>query len=376
MGTLHERGEQFSFAQDNLASAPYRWLDTWAVADYPSYASLHQPGYGYQQTVIDASYKIKVINNLTITPSLSFSILDYERSSFDSTKSTYWDLNDREEEYLARILANWTINSQHQLALGAELSFMQFGLANPDAPGDQAVLAPWVEPPYKGVSPQWDTNTLSVFGEHQWRINKQWTNFLSLRMDKNTYTEPLYSPRLAIVYTPDEINTFKLMLTKSLRMTFAEEMRWQWEHNGTTSDPEELKSVELRYERQQTPHLLLAGNVFYHELNVIAWDAGEYSVEFDSGTTKAGQMQTWGVELELQYRRKPWTVNLSHGYTKPLNFDVRNDAITVLTAEPYGYGNDLANWSNPYHKAGCRLRFRLQVATRWFNQDVLGISGC
>lgn len=339
-------GEQFPFAQDNLARAPYGWLDEWARADYPSYGSFQQPGVGYQQLTLNADHRKALSDHLNITTTLGFSRFDYERTSFDSAVNPYWNLNHREETYLARILASWTLSDQHQIAVGGEWSHERFGLKNPDSPGDQAVLAPYVQPPYNEVSPQWDTDTFSLFGEHQWKINERWTQFTSVRLDKNTYTDGLFSPRLTTVYASDDINVWKLMLAKSLRMTFAEEMRWQWEHGQKVSPPEELKSAELRYERRQTPNLLLAGSVFYHDLDVIAWDSGEYGVEFDSGTQQVGTMQQWGVELELQYKKKPWRAVLSHGYTKLLNFQRNSDANTVLTAEPYGYGDDLANWSN------------------------------
>ncbi|MCB1822812.1 MAG: hypothetical protein KDI73_14730, partial [Candidatus Competibacteraceae bacterium] len=71
-------GEQFAFAQDNLARAPYGWLDEWAIADYPSYHSLHQPGAGYQQMTLDASYRKPLSNQWTITTTFVFSRFDYE----------------------------------------------------------------------------------------------------------------------------------------------------------------------------------------------------------------------------------------------------------------------------------------------------------
>lgn len=354
-------GEQFAFAQDNLAKAPYGWLDDWASDDYPSYSSLHQPGVGYQQAMLNVSHRKTFSKTFSITTTLGFNLFDYERASFDSANNQYWNLNDREEAYLAKVLANWTLSDRHQIAIGSEWSHERYGLKAPSAPGDQAVLAPYVQPPYDGVSPQWNTDTFSLFGEHQWKINEQWTQFTSMRLDKNTYTCWLFSPRLTTVYTPDTINVWKLMLAKSLRMTFAEEMRWQWEHSQSASPPEELKSVELRYERQQTPYLLLAGSTFYHDLDVIAWDSGEYGVEFDSGTSQVGELQQWGIELELLYKKKPWRVTLSHGYTQLLDFEQNPDASNVLTAEPYGYGNDLANWSNHITK----LVVGYDLSDRW-----------
>lgn len=38
------------------------------------------------------------------------------------------------------------------------------------------------------------STSYAFMGEHQWRINEEWTSFFTARMDKHTYTEQLFSP--------------------------------------------------------------------------------------------------------------------------------------------------------------------------------------
>lgn len=44
----------------------------------------------------------------------------------------------------------------------------------------------------------------------------------------------------------------------------------------------------------------------------------------------------------------------SHGFTKLYDFDLLEGRDTYTTAEPYGYGDDLANWSNHITKIVAR----------------------
>jgi len=146
-------------------------------------------------------------------------------------------------------------------------------------------------------------------------------------------------------------------------MTFAEEIQWQWQTFGNKSDPETLDSIELRYERQHTPNLLFALGAFYHDLDVIAWDPGAWGVKWDAGTKNIGELQQYGLEAEMTYEKDSFRFTASHGYTKLANFSLMPGAGTALTAEPYGYGDDLANWSNHITKlvVGYQIDDKLRI---------------
>ncbi len=338
-------GELFSFAQDNLARWPYGWMDSWAEETYLSYDDFVLPGYGYQQITTQAKYQHQLNDYLDICYILNYDLFDFERSSFDSKASSHWPLSHREDEYQAKVLASWTGLENHQVAFGTEISYEQYGLSSLGFPDDQTVLSPYVPPPYDSQSPQWTTRTLSLFSEHQWSISDRLTSFTSSRLDKNTYTNWLVSPRLTLVYAPSSGNTIKSTAAKSLRMTLAEEMRWAVDHGKETSEPEEAICFEIRYERQQTPNLLLSTGVFHLDLDIISWDPGDWG-ENNAKTDKVGKIRQAGCEFELLYKTNRTQLALSHGFTKLIDFKQLNNANTLLTAELYGYGDDLANWSN------------------------------
>jgi len=57
-------------------------------------------------------------------------------------------------------------------------------------------------------------------------------------------------------------------------------------------------------------------------------------------------MDFWGVEFEATYASERIQLQLSHGYTKLIDFAQKSDISQLFTAEPFGFGDDLAMWSN------------------------------
>jgi len=73
-------------------------------------------------------------------------------------------------------------------------------------------------------------------------------------------------------------------------------------------------------------------------------------VSFDGGTfttNEIGETETYGIELELAYQTQTTDISFSHNFTKLIDFDLKRptDAQNI-SASPYGFGEDLANWSN------------------------------
>jgi hypothetical protein len=97
------------------------------------------------------------------------------------------------------------------------------------------------DPPYSDAldgSPvvsnrNWQSDTISLLAEDQWRIGEQWTTFLSFRADKDTFTPWMLSPRATVVFTPTERDTFKAIAGQAVRSGVEEELWGQWERNHT-----------------------------------------------------------------------------------------------------------------------------------------------
>ncbi len=351
-------GEQYTWAQSNIADVPYGWLEAdWATDAFGDKANFNQPGEGYQQLTLYSAYHWNAGEDFNVDFIFSYDVFDFERQAFDTFDFPKFSLSHREDEYLTKVIAHWNINEQHLVAFGGEWSHEEFGLDSLGYPHEEAVLAPYSEEPFDGTSPEWNTETYSVVGEHQWRINDQWTNFTGLRIDKNDNTQCLFSPRVTTVFTPNDKDTWKLILARSMRIPFAQDMNRLWEISDQKSDPEILYNVELRFDRQLEKNLLLGLGGYYHNLDAIAWSQQAFE---DGSIRPVGNLQEYGFEAELTYHTEKVDLGVSHGYTKLIDFNLRSGEDTLLTAKPYGYGDDLANWSNHLTKAFARYKFTRQ----------------
>jgi iron complex outermembrane receptor protein len=329
-------GKQFNWNAGQRIRDPYGWGGWIFDPANGYYQPLSVNFYTYQQATGYIGYKQELTNNLDIDYAFSYKTTDYAEYRMGGTHNA--DIVDdahREDEYYGKILSRWQPNEQHKIGFGVEASHRNLGIQNLGWPFRDPIglqLNPM---------PRWSTNLYSVLGEWQWNINDKWTTFLGGRVDDHTYTDRMFSPRAAIVHSPTDRDTFKLMWSRSVRANTEEQMKQAADAGGGNSKPEKLDSIELRYERQQSKNLDLAASLFVHySLQVLSWDgaAGQ--------TVPCGTQREYGLELEATYHTEKTRLMISHGYTKLYGFYLAPDQHTYLTAKPFGYGDDLANWSN------------------------------
>jgi outer membrane receptor for ferrienterochelin and colicin len=286
--------------------------------------------WGYQQYTGFIGYTQELNKETDIDYAFSYLRTEFSQTRLDIPTNAY-----REDEYYGKILLKWQPNDQHKIALGTELSHRELGM--------RTSLWPHVSPRSQRLPdmPRWGTDMYSLLGEWQWNINDQWTTFTGGRIDKHTFTDYMYSPRVAIVYTPTDRDAYKLIWSRSVRANVEEEMKAQHDANDTTSDPEILDSAEFRYERQQSKNLDLAASIFIHyNLEIISWSGAKAT------STNIGTEREYGAELEATYHTDKTRLMISHGYTKLYGFTLEKGENTYITAKPYDHGDDLANWSN------------------------------
>ncbi|MGD0572107.1 MAG: TonB-dependent receptor plug domain-containing protein [Sedimentisphaerales bacterium] len=328
-GRYTRGGQQFPWAPGLLAPSPVGYNVTPVTNNY----------YSYQQMTGFIGHKQELTKDIDIDYSFSYDTVDFSEYRQNSMTNDY-----REDEYLGKILLQWTPNEQHKIAIGSELSHRELGLQNPLS--DIAPISQTL-----GSMPRWSTNMYSLLGEWQWNINSEWTTFLGGRMDKHTYTDAMLSPRAAIVYSPTIKDTLKLMWSRSVRANNEEEMKLQAMNGGGTSTPERVDTLEFRYERQENKNFDLAASIFMHyNFELVSWN------ETNGQSSVVGTQKDWGAELEASYHTEKTSLTLSHGYTKLLEFNLVPGASTYQTAKPYGIGDDLDNWSNNITKLTARQK--------------------
>jgi len=297
----------------------------------------YMAGFGYQQATAYINYHQEIDPKLSIDYALSYDIFDYDTtivSNFPDGRKT----NHREDEYYGKVMLKWTPNDRHLVAFGGEYSHEEFGMKSLGYPHD--VPRAWRFGQRATEMPRWSTDTYSILGEYQWRISDKWTSFIGGRLDDNSFTPWMFSPRASLIYTPNKADTFKLMWSRSTRMGIAEDMKAAKDETGDDTDPEIINAFEIRYERQHTKNLWLATSLFYHDLDVVGWNSNANT------TANLGNLKTFGFEVEATYKTERAKFTLSHGFTKLHEIHIEPGVGTFISAHPYGYGHDLANWSN------------------------------
>ena len=241
--------------------------------------------------------------------------------------------NSNEEQLFNHVVATWTPVEQESLAFGEEYSHIWYH----DPPQSDALdTAPSVP------KRDWETDTISFLMENQWKINKQFTLFLSAREDKNTYTGWLLSPRATLVYEPTKVDTIKLMAGKAVRRGDDEDIWGVFQRTGADSQPETLKSYEVAYERQLTNELNLHCDTYYEDYTALGWSP---ALLMDA---ELGEFEMAGGDIVLTYRADHARVTFSEGITKLLHSSVPSILPVAgqgISSASNGYGNDLASTS-------------------------------
>ncbi len=291
----------------------------------PVYISEHW----YDQFTAMIEHRHWVNKDLKLTGAFSYDTTEIVRSPVGGLVSYQ---NHREDEWIARLVADWAIHEQSDIAIGIEASYEKFGLDGERS--GEAILAQLGE-----VENPWWTRTYSLFGEWQYRsADEHFTTFIGGRLDKNTYSDVLFSPRVSLVWHPNDETAWKLMLARSQRMNFAEENRAQDEQPGSGShpDPETLDSLELRYE-YLTSDLQFSLSTFVLKLEAIGYSSSE------GRSVQVADQKQAGVEIELKKLFGDASVSFSHAYTKLLDFDNKPGHNSLISSEPHDHLN---NWSD------------------------------
>ena len=223
-----------------------------------------------------------------------------------------------EDELFGRAILTAGIASESQIAFALEYSREKYG-----------VRAPSTDP--------WYTTTWSLIGEWQWVITPRLTTFLGGRIDENTYGEPLFSPRFALIYSLSEFNTVKALYTRSQRITIADDNRRAFLAGNEQSKTEKIDTVELRYEYSSN-NSTAAFSLFHIDLAALGWD------NRIQRAIRVGQQEQWGLEAEYDRIFGRHRVRASYAYTSLIDFELLTQD-TFITAAPFGFGNDLSNWA-------------------------------
>ena len=306
-----------------------------------------------QQLTLFAAYKHALQPNLLLEYDLS-----YQRSSlytrysgeFISLGIKAW----REENFLAKISANYRYDSKNIFAFGSEYNYNLLGRNSDIGFTDYSYISSALQ------KQAWDTQILSFFGEYQKHFTPRLTMFAGTRADKHTYSEWIYSPRVSFIYNINNEDIFKANYNRSNRYSDESDLYLDYQRFNTNDDVETIDTYELIYTKY-LPHMTMSLSTFYNDHQIIAFNSSL------NETTKLGRLQSYGGEFEFNYHNDKMSFNFAHSYTKLYDFTLADPQTTIqnISAMPYGYGDDFANWNENITKI--RLNYRVAKNLQWIN---------
>lgn len=360
-------------------------------------AFVAQQGTQDKQFTSALQYENKFGDNLNIQCLLSFDSYDTERtgSKARDTLTAFHPLNKKadfaETEIFARGIVLWKINKITELAIGMEYSWDRFGVGWGDDVkemrlGDEANIVNGpdsyaIREGNKGSADRngneifagsgWSTNTYSVFTEFNIEATSYLKFLVSARADKNTYSDYLFSPRIATISKLSNTQYVKLITQRSLRMNTASQ-NYIENHYNIEPSFESLTGIEIIYNSQVTKNLAFQFSAYKNNVEVLDFDGVK------NASIPIGDLNLFGFEAEGKYRSEKIDVGVNYSYIKQIDWNM-NDSLTnngisyadynqVIGDDDvgyytiYSYGNDLNHCPNQSIKAYTNIR-----PVKWFS---------
>lgn len=224
---------------------------------------------------------------------------------------------------------------------------------------DSRILAPGIpasDTIYAGEG--WATATYSGYFESKISPTSLPTILISGRADKNSQSQWLFSPRLAVIGTlPGGEQTLKGIVQRSEHRNESGELFIE-NQKGTTPSYETLLSLELIHQARWGKAANTAVSAFYNDADVLAWDP-ETDRSLPEGNLRLLGCEAqadweaaggrWGASYALmemvEWRLEPGITSSGVSYS---DYDQKLRGTNLIQ---HGYGNSLNNWPNQSLKA-------------------------
>jgi outer membrane receptor for ferrienterochelin and colicins len=171
------------------------------------------------------------------------------------------------------------------------------------------------------------SNIESVYAQDEIHLRKNLVLNLGLRYDHYSIFGGTTNPRAALIYTPWEKTTFKLLYGQSFRAPNLFELFYNAPGNEANPalQPETLKSTELVWEQYFGNHLRLTASGFYYPIHSLISEQVD-PLTGDAVFRNAGSLNLRGVDFELG-RKLPGGLETAISYS----FQEATDLVTGTT---------------------------------------------
>ena len=306
---------------------------------YPEYVMNN--GAGNQQLTVFGKYSRDLNSWLSLDCILSYMLSDVQINygppdNLHLPNQGIADKRWSEDETMGRIMAHIIPREGHKLTVSAEYYYNNFGrkgyLGN-EGPSNIFGLP---------LGARWYSRMVSLVSEYMMRPTDDMLLVLGLRADKHRFTNWMFSPRAAVTYNLNTSNLLKFIYNHSVRHEDDADIYNSHLNGEKKGEIESIDNFEVDYDSYPLSWLHLGISSFYNRHRVVAFDQAVF------GIFRVGLVQTIGIEASLNIKTPSLRLSLAHSFTKLLDFDLNRDDLLMqnISAYPYGYGHDLANWIN------------------------------
>jgi len=313
---------------------------------------LQDTGAMNQQWSSVGEYTWELSSGWELSGKLSYMVSDiYIVMTENETPHKNW----REENFGTKVQANYVSEDERDsMALGVAYEHTDFG----DRPSIGDELVSYVGSGFEEGT-AWSSSMVSFFGEYQKHVGENWVLFSGLRADKHTYSDWMYSPRFSAIYAPDASRVFKFIYNRSVRHSDDVDLYAYYLDTGERGDVETIDNFEIAFDYYPNSKWDLHLSAYYNQHDVVAYNDAEKK------TANIGEVDFYGIEAIVNYHHRKWEVSLSHNYTKLYDFTLQSPDIIRqnISAEPKGYGDDLANWYD--HMTKVSVNYKVSEQLQW-----------
>jgi iron complex outermembrane receptor protein len=348
---LQYKGENFEFwtryTKSGLAiptlQGYYRAIDPKMLRD---------TGTMNQQWTTVGKYTWQLNENWNIEGTAAYMVSDI---LIDLAQDGKTNKNWKEQEVNGKLLAHYSPeDDDDSIAVGIEYEYSHFGDRS-DLGNEPVSLITGGIP----AGTTWHSSMFSIFGEYQKHIASDWTLFTGIRMDKHTYTDWMISPRLSVVYVPDDSKVLKLTYNRSVRHSDDADLYKLYNAKGEKGDLETIDNIEFIVDYDYSKVWHMSFSAYYDHHRVVAYN------DAIKETGRIGTVDFYGLEGIVHCHKGNMDLVLSHNYTKQLDFELYDPATLRqnISASVKGYGNDLANWPN--HMTKLNMTYKVNSQVTW-----------
>jgi len=260
--------------------------------------------------------------------------------------------------YAGEVQGQWDFSDTHTLIAGTSYQIddpkEHWGWGNIDlsAPPPAPVVPEYTK--YNTTSDE-KRKVFGIYLQDSFQVVENVTGTVGVRFDDYNDVGDTINPRLALVYTPDDATSIKLLAASAFRAPSYVEL---YHHNNPSSignedlDPEEIQTYELYVQRTFRKKLQLAANVYHSRIdNFITTVSEAGSIAVFQNT---GENINTGFEAEAKFIYDPRnTITLNYSFTDPEDdetnedlHDIAKHALNFIVNKSLGRHLDLAVYSS------------------------------